>query len=104
MDSDTMKKLLFVGLLALFPSIASAQCTGIFAPNTFCGNNSGSPQPPFAVPASSAITGPGSSTVGDLAVWNNTIGSLLVALTPGALTTVNDTNITAVLGGSATTS
>ena len=99
-----MKKLILIGLLALFPSIASAQCTGIFQPNTFCGNNSGSPQPPFAVPASSAITGPGSSIAGDLAVWNNTSGSLLIALTPSALTAVNDTNITAVLGGSASTS
>ena len=34
-----MKKLLLILALALCPSAAFAQCSGIFPPNTFCGNN-----------------------------------------------------------------
>lgn len=51
-----MKKLLLVFLLA--PSTAWAQCNGVFPNNTACGNVSGSPAPPSAIPLSSfpAIT------------------------------------------------
>ena len=99
-----MKKLLLALALLLLPSAASAQCTGIFQPNTLCGNNSVKAQPPFSISASGIITGPGSSTVGDLALWNNLTGSALKDQAPAALTGVNDTNVTITTGGAAATS
>jgi hypothetical protein len=42
-----MKKFLLATAVGLFmPTIAHAQCTGIFPTNTVCGNSSGSPAPP----------------------------------------------------------
>src|SRR5258707_233129 len=72
-----MKKLLLVLALIFIPSLAWAQCTGVFPSNTLCGNLSGSPQPPAAFPASGTVAGPVSSVVNDIAVWNNTGGTLL---------------------------
>jgi Pectate lyase superfamily protein len=72
-----MKKLLIAGLLALFPSLAWGQCTGIFPANTLCGNLSGSPGPPAAFSASSSLTGPGSAAVNDLVLWANVGGTQL---------------------------
>ena len=72
-----MKKLLLALALTFLPSLAWAQCTGVFAPNTLCGNLTGSPAPPSAFSASGTVAGPGSSTVNDIAVWNNTSGTLL---------------------------
>src|SRR5258708_4128937 len=72
-----MKKLLIALALIFLPSLAWAQCTGVFPPNTLCGNLSGSPRPPAAFSAGGTIVGPGSSTVNDIAVWNNTAGTLL---------------------------
>jgi hypothetical protein len=46
-----MKKLLLA--FALMPSVAWAQCNGIFPNNTACGNVSGSAAPPAAIPLSS---------------------------------------------------
>ena len=97
-----MKKLLLIALLALFPSLAQAQCTGIFLPNTLCGNNTATAQPPFQVSGSSAIIGPGTTTINDLALWGNTLGSSLVDQAPGALTKTDDTNVTLTLGGTPT--
>src|SRR6266446_88731 len=72
-----MKKLFLTLALIFAPSLVMAQCTGVFPANTLCGNLSGSPQPPAAFSASSNIVGPGSSTVNDIAVWNNTGGTQL---------------------------
>jgi hypothetical protein len=96
-----MKKLLLALAILFAPSVAFAQCSGVFPANTFCGNNTGAARPPFAIPASSGITGPGISVVGDLALWNNLTGSALKDQAPGALTGTNDTNVTITLGGSA---
>src|SRR5229473_2893407 len=72
-----MKKLFLTLALILFPSFALAQCTGVFPANTLCGNLSGSPAPPAAFPSGGGALGPGSSTINDIAVWNNTFGTLL---------------------------
>lgn len=73
-----MKKLLLALALCLAPTLASAQCTGIFPNNTLCGNISGASAPPGIVTiAGTVVIGPVSSTVGDAAVWNNTSGTLL---------------------------
>src|SRR6266404_6632030 len=72
-----MKKLLLALALIFLPSFAWAQCTGVFPPNTLCGNLSGSPRPPAAFASGGTVVGPGSSTVNDIAVWNNTSGTLL---------------------------
>ncbi len=61
----------------LFSTAASAQCTGVFQPNTLCGNLGASPAPPSAFSASGTVVGPGSSTIGDVATWANTAGTLL---------------------------
>jgi hypothetical protein len=54
-----MKKLLFA--LLLFPSIAHAQCNGVFPPNTLCGNPTGANALPKPTP-NSVLTGvPGGS-------------------------------------------
>lgn len=51
-----MKKLLLLlALLAFCPNVAFAQCSGVFANNTVCGNTSGSSAPPKSV-AISTIT------------------------------------------------
>lgn len=70
-----MKKLLLALVLFLFPSLAWAQCNGVFPANTLCGNLSGSPQPPAAFAASGTIAGPVSSTNGGLVTWANTLGT-----------------------------
>lgn len=51
-----IKKLFLTLALILFPTIASAQCNGVFTNNTLCGNISGGPQVPGQVPATSVIT------------------------------------------------
>jgi hypothetical protein len=98
-----MRKLLPLLLLPLLASPAHATCSGVFQPGTVCGNNSGSPSIPFEISQSSTLLGPGSTTVNDLALWNNTTGSLLKDSPPAALTRTNDTNVTLTLGGAATT-
>lgn len=73
-----MKRILLAGLLALLPSAAWAQCTGIFPNNTLCGNISGSPKPPGQVPIpGTVVIGPGSSTNNGLVLWNGTTGTTL---------------------------
>jgi hypothetical protein len=72
-----MRKILLAALFAFAPSLAFAQCTGVFPPNTLCGNLSGSPAPPSAFSASGNVVGPGSSTINDFALWNNTGGTQL---------------------------
>lgn len=72
-----MKHILLGLALLLTPSLAHAQCNGVFPANTLCGNLSGSPAPPSAFSASGTVVGPGSSVVNNFALWNNTSGTLL---------------------------
>lgn len=51
-----MKRFLLALALCLLPSLASAQCNGVFAAHTVCGNSSGSPAIPGQIPQS-AVTG-----------------------------------------------
>lgn len=56
-----MKKLLLALALILAPTLASAQCTGVFPSNTLCGNFSGSPAPPRAVTSGNQVSGTGNN-------------------------------------------
>ena len=103
-----MKKLLLGLWLALAPIAAFGQCTGVFPPNTLCGNLGASPAPPSAFSAGGGIIGPGTSTLNGLPKWGNTNGTSLVdaagttvagAYTWSGAQTFNGTN---VFGGSAT--
>lgn len=58
-----MKKLLIIFTFLLAPSLASAQCNGVFPNNTACGNITGSSNTPRPVPLSSfPTTTPGGTT------------------------------------------
>jgi hypothetical protein len=98
-----MKKLLLIALLALLPSLAQAQCNGVFAANTVCGNNTVSPRTPFAIPSSTNLSGPGTTVVNDLVLWGNTSGTSLLDKAPSAFTKTDDTNVTMSLGGTPST-
>lgn len=84
-----MKKLLFAFALILLPSCANAQCNGIFPPSTLCGNLSASPAPAKPFSSSGGVFGPGSTVVGDIAIWNN-VGGVLLA-DGGTITTYLNT-------------
>lgn len=57
-----IKRLLLAFAVFLFPSLAAAQCNGIFQPNTLCGNATGAPAVPKQTP-NSVLTGvPGGIT------------------------------------------
>lgn len=50
MDSNlTLKKLVVVLAAWYWPTLGYAQCVGLFPPNTVCGNNAPSAQPPYPV-------------------------------------------------------
>lgn len=70
-----MKKLLIALAFLLAPSLAFAQCNGVFPASTICGNLSGSPEPPSAIPIGSvnSIDAGGASTQ----VTNGITGDLL---------------------------
>lgn len=72
-----MRKLLLALALVLVPTLADAQCTGVFPANTLCGNLSGTAQPPRAFSAGGTVIGPGVSLLNGLATWGNTSGTLL---------------------------
>jgi hypothetical protein len=72
-----MKKLLLALGFLLWSSAAFAQCTGVFPPNSLCGNLTGSPAPPSQFSASGTIVGPVSSTLNGLSLWANTLGTQL---------------------------
>ena len=48
-----MKKILLIFILSLLPSIAFAQCNGVFQPHTACGNNTAGQAVPSQVPIAS---------------------------------------------------
>lgn len=68
-----IKCLLLAFAIFLFPSLAMAQCNGIFAANTICGNATGSPSTPKQT-APSAFQGSAGGTNGQIQ-YNNS-GSL----------------------------
>lgn len=75
-----MKKFLLALVLLLTPTLASAQCTGVFPPNTLCGNLDVVPAPPGPVTSGgTVVVGPSTSVVGDWATWNNLTGTLLAS-------------------------
>lgn len=80
-----MKKLLLALALSLLPSLASAQCNGVFQPNTVCGNNSVTAKTPKQIPVTSLSVVAGGS---NLQIQYNNAGVL------GGLT---DTQVTARL-------
>lgn len=102
-----MKRLLLALALSLLPSLASAQCSGVFPNNTFCGNTTGSPNTPRAItlPATSitsaqldALLG---STKGMVAIRNATVW-IGFANGTGALTNDGAGNLSWVAAGSGT--
>ena len=56
---------------------AIAQCTGIFPPNTVCGNLGATAAPPAAFTANTSVFGPGTTTSGDVVTFGNTAGTQL---------------------------
>lgn len=104
------KILLILALLVGLPSLASAQCNGIFPNNYVCANVSGGSAPPKAVPASSLVV-PGAGTVTSVSVVtaNGISGSVanpsstpaitiaLGAITPSAVTITGITGSTQCL-------
>jgi hypothetical protein len=65
-----MKKLLLVLALSLLPSLAFAQCNGVFPNNTACGNVTGSSNTPRPIPLSSFPTATPGGTNGQIQ-YNN---------------------------------
>jgi hypothetical protein len=57
-----MKKIILALAFSLLASNAWGQCSGVFPPNTVCGNNTGSPAPPTAFPTPSGGGGGGGVT------------------------------------------
>lgn len=83
-----MKKLLLALSLALFfPTIASAQCTGVFGPGTVCGNSGGTSIVPHTFPLSSFSASFPSYTFPDGATW--TTGGITVPLNGNLVVTGN---------------
>lgn len=76
-----MKKLLFALAFCFLPSLAWAQCTGVFAPNTICGNSSltqpnvPSAQTPNAFQPPVVVVTPNPATTADVTI-NAAIGTL----------------------------
>lgn len=50
-----MKKFLLTLIILLAPSLAWAQCNGVFPPGTYCGNSTASPNVPSATPGANAF-------------------------------------------------
>ena len=80
-----MKKLLLALAILLLPSIAFAQCNGVFDAHTVCGNDTGSPAIPHMMPQSS-VTGITGGTSGQTQ-YNN--AGVFGGYTPGQDCTVN---------------
>jgi hypothetical protein len=101
-----MKHIALAAALALLPSAAWAQCTGVFPPNTLCGNPTGVAAPPSAFLYSGSLIGPGSSTANGLPLWSNTAGTILKdgngQTVAGTYTWSGTQNINASLGVQAT--
>src|SRR5882724_9504896 len=96
MDLAPMKRFLLALALCLLPSLAAAQCNGVFPNNTFCGNVSGAPNIPGQVP-NTALTGVPfvtPSTVGSGQSTTGTITSGTATLTlAGAIDFINGQGI-----------
>jgi hypothetical protein len=74
-----MKKLLLALALCLLPTLASAQCAGVFQPNQVCGNNTASPRPPFPISGLTSIYQvPTVTTTGQIVTFGTNIGTTLI--------------------------
>lgn len=73
-----MKKIALALALFLAPSLAFAQCNGVFPANTLCGNLTASPAVPGPFSASGTIVGPAASTLNGLPKWGNALGTSLI--------------------------
>lgn len=78
-----MKKLLLLFVLLFIPSIASAQCNGVFPASNVCGTNSIGPNTPGPLPLSSFALSPGGVS-GDVQTNNGSGG--LAGVPAGQLT------------------
>lgn len=92
-----MKKLLLALALLLLPSVASAQCNGIFANNTVCGNVSGAPNLPQAAPLASFALGP-AGTAGQLQTNNGASGFAAMPAMNGDCTLDTSTGVNTCTG------
>lgn len=72
-----MRKLILALALLLAPTGAWAQCTGVFPPNTLCGNLGATPAPPAAFTATTSIFGPTTTTSPDIPYWKTNTGTQL---------------------------
>ena len=93
-----MRKLLLALALCLLPSVAFAQCAGVFPANTVCGNFGPVPAPPAATTLTTSITGPSSSTSGFIPNWIGTAGVQLGS--QNTITTSQVFNFTNTISGS----
>ena len=74
-----MRKLLLALALCLLPTLASAQCAGVFQPNQVCGNNTTSPRPPFPISGLTSIYQvPTVTTTGQIVTFGTNIGTTLI--------------------------
>lgn len=85
-----MKRLILAAWLSLLPTLAFAQCNGIFQPNTICGNATASPAVPKQVP-NSVLTGIPGGTNGQIQ-YNN--AGAFGGFTPGGDVTFAVPNFT----------
>lgn len=83
-----MKKLLLTLALLLAPSLAMAQCNGVFPNNTACGNTTGSSNTPRPIPLSSFPTNSPGGTNGQIQ-YNN--GGAFGGFTASGDATINTT-------------
>jgi hypothetical protein len=95
-----MKRLLLALAFALAPAVASAQCNGVFPPNTVCGTPAGTPGLPFAI-SPSALQGSAGGTNGQIQYNNGgTLGGFgpvsgdVTLTVPGGVATIQPNAVT----------
>jgi hypothetical protein len=81
-----MKRILIALVLLLLPSVAFAQCNGIFNPSNVCGTTSAGPGVPGPLPLSSFALAPGGSS-GNVQTNNGS----------GGLAGITNTQLTALI-------
>lgn len=82
-----MRKLaLAFALLVGMVGAAEAQCNGVFPSNTICGSLLGGIPGPVALSNIGTVSGPITSAIGDIAIWNNITGTLLKDITGASIT------------------
>lgn len=74
-------------IIATLVAIAAYGCVAAYATNTFLRDDATFASP-VGIPGIGNVSGPGSSTVNDFALWNNTSGTLLLDATPTTATSL----------------